>query len=747
MSSISGLSNSRNNNTNNQNNQSPLKTSQSRSSSQLSKIDLRSSKLDSKLMVAQNFGHSFLETISSNESRYTSSPNFLARSKESEINSNLQTQLINVPKLTSLRGGGVYNQFESLSQSASSESQRGFNVADQIRLEQYQVKNYINPMTILEDSKEEDVSFNKTLTDQSPIPNRHGGIGGIFYDNKSSIDDGTRSLLHQMRGNYSHENTIGSNALKSSQFMGGGIAGNAKPNFNISTSTLSNQHLKFMGITPEKGKTQFLNTRVSAQMQDQELLDELGQTNGFDQKSNTQLQKITSLQDSDEHQQNHDDQFNIVDQRNYEQSNPNNNLMYSTFKSSINMQNLNKGGNTSSYQRNDPIRIDDNQFVTLNQIPEDQYYNGVGSNSSRNQFYSGRPSNISQNMPLNMMVGGGTFSDGQSSSNPTTYLNTPYQNQYQSRLVSPFAYNRKDNSSSILSSRCQCCQAPINVQHNRPHSGLSNIDTKNLNFYDKQDGHEVQTPQLASDIDQSTKIISNKDSEKASSYNAVLCNDCQSKILNKENFTPIIPSDLKTSGYTNNTLQTKSQIQQFDELQLNSNLSSIHVQGSNMAQHNIQNNLKFSSVMGQSELQHSYLTQSNQPGQMSHPLQVNSLLQNSDSISNPTLQSSSLHYLSYLSQNIGSQIKSQDDYLTNKYGLNNHDNYKLALKSFMNRQFERSAASTSDSSSIQYSRIFKERQTKRIFDSLQNIKSDYAKTYEELEAMHTSLLLSKIGNS
>lgn len=91
-------------------------------------------------------------------------------------------------------------------------------MADQIRLEQYQVKNYQNPMTILEESKEEDISFNKTLTDQSPIPvrlrggdgtmNPYGygnnltGTGGgmVYFDNKSSIDDGTRSLLMHMKG-------------------------------------------------------------------------------------------------------------------------------------------------------------------------------------------------------------------------------------------------------------------------------------------------------------------------------------------------------------------------------------------------------------------------------------------------------------------------------------------------------------------------------------------------------------------
>ena len=46
---------------------------------------------------------------------------------------------------------------------------------------------------------------------------------------------------------------------------------------------------------------------------------------------------------------------------------------------------------------------------------------------------------------------------------------------------------------------------------------------------------------------------------------------------------------------------------------------------------------------------------------------------------------------------------------------------------------------------MQYSRIFREKQTKRMFDQLQQIKGQYAKTYEELEAMHVNLLLSKIN--
>eukprot|EP00347_Sterkiella_histriomuscorum_P005804 403355205 len=856
-----------------QNSQSPLKTQQSKASTnqthnsqQFSKIDLRQSNLDSRIMLAQQMGQPFLlETISSNDSRFTSSPNFLARSKESfhpgqfagssvgqsiiiqngfngngtqnmegqmnliqdfnnlggnSFNRNAmnsggigqQTQIIRVPALNTNKFG--YNHFESISQSASSEfgqhslrssveqqnSQRGFHMADQIRMEQYQVKNYQNPMTILEESKEEDVSFNKTLTDQSPIPvrgkeggpynaynsNNLTGTGGVYFDNKSSIDDGTRSLLMHMRGvpgmeSQDHSATLGSQGLRNASILGGGnIAGNAKPNFNISSGTLQNgaggHFMKFMGTTtPQKSSTQFLNgQKLGGTIQDQELLDELGKANLFDPKASTQQQLMSSLQVSDElvsnshmQRQSQNEDFNVIDEigsarqdlqssqfnsdvkdqrgdkleashigsRNTQDNQ--NNLMYQTFK--------NNNGQQQQHQvKNDPIRIDDNQFVTLNQIPEDGNYYGQ---KSQYQEYSGRPSTLSQ-----------------------------YGNQY-------FNYRREISNASQLSQKCQCCQAPMQPQyHNRPLSGLSQIETKNLNFYDKNaDTTEVQTPQLASEVDQSTKILSNKGgSEQVSSYKAVLCNDCQNRILNKENFTPIAPSDLKTSELTNSNIMVKSHIRNFDELQINSNLSSIHhypnnqlanssIQGFNNNNNPSQlNHLKFtSSIMGQSELQSSYLTQSN-ANQLNHanpaqnsfypqnsnllnqqtgvPLQMNSLLQNSDQITNPALQSSSLHYLSYLSSNLGSQLKQSDQQLTQKYGLNTQDNYKVTLKSYMQRQFEKSASqSSSDSGNIQYSRIFRERQTKRIFDQLQNIKTDYAKTYEELEAMHTGLLLGKIS--
>ena len=52
------------------------------------------------------------------------------------------------------------------------------------------------------------------------------------------------------------------------------------------------------------------------------------------------------------------------------------------------------------------------------------------------QDNSGRPSTMSNY--VNQPFGQGTFSDGASSSTPNTNLNTPYQNMYQSRTISPF---------------------------------------------------------------------------------------------------------------------------------------------------------------------------------------------------------------------------------------------------------------------------------------------------------------------
>ena len=66
----------------------------------------------------------------------------------------------------------------------------------------------------------------------------------------------------------------------------------------------------------------------------------------------------------------------------------------------------------------------------------------------------------------------------------------------------------------------------------------------------------------------------------------------------------------------------------------------------------------------------------------------------------------------------------------------------------MDKQLERSlkapyGSSSSTMSSVPMSRIFRERQSRRMFDDLQNLKSGCAKTYEELELMHTEVLLGR----
>lgn len=73
------------------------------------------------------------------------------------------------------------------------------------------------------------MSFSKTLTGHSPIPVRN-------FDNKSSIDDGTRSLIGHMRGN-SGDYYNGTYQFKNAT-LGGIASGNqTKTNFVISAQS------------------------------------------------------------------------------------------------------------------------------------------------------------------------------------------------------------------------------------------------------------------------------------------------------------------------------------------------------------------------------------------------------------------------------------------------------------------------------------------------------------------------------
>jgi len=95
---------------------------------------------------------------------------------------------------------------------------------------------------ILEESKEEDMSFNKTLSGQSPIPDKH--LGNYH---RSSIDDGTQSFVCQTGGN-SRENT-GIIPFKSTTI--GGLAGNARPSLSIHSVTNTSPFKNRTGNIPK----------------------------------------------------------------------------------------------------------------------------------------------------------------------------------------------------------------------------------------------------------------------------------------------------------------------------------------------------------------------------------------------------------------------------------------------------------------------------------------------------------------
>lgn len=93
-------------------------------------------------------------------------------------------------------------------------------------------------------------------------------------------------------------------------------------------------------------------------------------------------------------------------------------------------------------------------------------------------------------------------------------MNTPYNPH--SRKISPYTqYTRRENSVNSNQSypRCECCRGLIiNAPSQRPFSGLSQIETKNLNFI--EENNEVGTPHLPSENEQSTRILSSKNNIK-----------------------------------------------------------------------------------------------------------------------------------------------------------------------------------------------------------------------------------------
>lgn len=66
--------------------------------------------------------------------------------------------------------------------------------------------------------------------------------------------------------------------------------------------------------------------------------------------------------------------------------------------------------------------------------------------------------------------------------------------------------------------------------------------------------------------------------------------------------------------------------------------------------------------------------------------------------------------------------------------MNGVSDYKTNLKNFMDRSNKVNAPA---------SRIFRDRQSKRLFEELHQMKASCATTYEELERMHKEVLLCK----
>jgi hypothetical protein len=94
---------------------------------------------------------------------------------------------------------------------------------------------------------------------------------------------------------------------------------------------------------------------------------------------------------------------------------------------------------------------------------------------------------------------------------------------------------------------------------------------------------------------------------------------------------------------------------------------------------------------------------------------------------------SSLQFLSKLSSELGPSIKQHSEAISSMCT----DGYKLRLKAYMEK--ERFGKENSQN----YSRYFREKQSRRMFDQLHRLRGGLAQTYEELEQLHREQLLGK----
>lgn len=114
-----------------------------------------------------------------------------------------------------------------------------------------------------------------------------------------------------------------------------------------------------------------------------------------------------------------------------------------------------------------------------------------------------------------------------------------------------------------------------------------------------------------------------------------------------------------------------------------------------------------------------------------------------DLISKGGQTTASLAYLSQLSQSVGEHARVRATELDTRVPRpfdQSDSSYKTSIRTFMDKKLQRDLATSSVSS---ISRVFRERQSRRMFEELQQLKSSCARTYEELETMHAEVLLGR----
>ena len=339
---------------------------------------------------------------------------------------------------------------------------------------------------------------------------------------------------------------------------------------------------------------------------------------------------------------------------------------------------------------------------------------------------------------------------------------SPYPQQFYPASRST---SRQDHQGSSNLNRqqglCECCKGPIGkpaLLTLRPLSGLSHTPQSHQLKLERQTVTPSNYPSNT-DNNTSTKIGGGPDSA-SNSNNQILCLECQERFLLQSQASHHqndiagrgLSSDMLTVSHLASSVGFPPGTHQPTDPRKLNNQDHHPLFGENQHQSYLNqklHNLKMtSSLMSSShDLQSSNLTQQSNETPL-QGLQANQLvmgdskkqpfnygqasaLQNSSQqyqLHQQSQQSaSSLQFLSKISSEIiGSSIKHHSEILSQRpQVLSSNDHYKVRLKGYMDRQIERAAKCASgqenQSSNMQFSRIFREKQSRRMFDQIQKM--------------------------